>query len=170
MMPSGQNYMRTIGKQTVEASTEDKKDNDSYENEETNLEYVHNFGARIPIKHGANIDSGCSTPLGEMLNCKNRCWFIFLLHNQCYKYHNPKQKLYMLFHLPHNKHMIFLPFSFIFISIYFNLICVMCTNLIRYISSYEAIRLIEFLYFLKLNVLHTNFLFLLTNFNTDLSF
>ena len=75
LMPSGQNYMRTIGKQTVEASTEDKKDNESYGNEETNLEYVHNFGTRIPIKHGANIDSGCSTPLGEMLNCKNRCWF-----------------------------------------------------------------------------------------------
>ena len=72
LMPSGRNYMRTIGKQKIEASTEDRKDNENNENEVCTLEYVHNFGERIPIKHGANMDSGCSTPLGDII-CKNRC-------------------------------------------------------------------------------------------------
>ena len=87
LMPSGRNYMRTIGKQKIEASTEDRKDNENNENEVCTLEYVHNFGERIPIKHGANMDSGCSTPLGDIV-CKNRCWFDVLGYCQCFMYYD----------------------------------------------------------------------------------
>ena len=65
--------MRTIGKQEIEASIEDKKDNEYNENEACTLEYVHNFGERIPIKNGANSDSGRSTTSEGMIVRKNRC-------------------------------------------------------------------------------------------------
>ena len=73
LMPSGKNYMRTIGKQKIEASYEDKNDKETYEVDNINLEYVHSFGTDIPIKHGINLDSGCSTPLGDIVNNKDRC-------------------------------------------------------------------------------------------------
>ena len=68
-MPSGKTYMKTIGKQSIEAYNEDKEDKESYEPEDCTIEYVHHFRT----KNALNMDSGCSTPLAEILDTNNKC-------------------------------------------------------------------------------------------------